>query len=262
MYLPKTVRRRTNAVSTATTAKIHSRFGTPRIEPLAMSLNAAGNGWIVLALVNTSTTPRAIPSMPSVTMNGGRLAYETSAPFTRPAATASTMPPRIATGMGTPWMSNSAVAHPDRPSTDPTDRSMPAVRITSSWPTAMMPKMATWRARLARLLPVRNWSETRVSAPNSTSNTMMPPASRPNTSPNVSTRSSGMGFASGASATAVSVCMRISRDSGVVDACQAQDVFLGCLVGRQFSGDQPFAHYQHPVGEPEHLGEVRRDHDD
>ena len=39
---------------------------------------------------------------------------------------------------------------------------MPAVRITSSWPTAMIPKIATWRARLARLSAVRNSSEASV----------------------------------------------------------------------------------------------------
>ena len=33
--------------------------------------NVSGNGWMVLASVYTSTTPRAMPSMPRVTMNGG-----------------------------------------------------------------------------------------------------------------------------------------------------------------------------------------------
>ena len=77
---------------------------------------------------------------------------------------------------------------PDRPSTDPTDRSMPAVRMTRSWPTAMIPKIATCRARLDRLLPVRNSSLARVRAPTATSSTTSPPLSRPAMSPSVMTR--------------------------------------------------------------------------
>jgi hypothetical protein len=39
-----------------------------------------------------------------------------------------------------PCTSSSAVMQPVRPRTEPTERSMPAVRMTRSWPTAMMPK--------------------------------------------------------------------------------------------------------------------------
>src|SRR5512132_4267077 len=98
---------------------------------------------------------------------------------------------RIAGTMPTPWTSSSAVMQPVRPRTEPTERSMPAVRMTSSWPTAMMPKTATWRERLARLSPVRNSSEASVSAPKRTSRTIRPPASRPKTLPKVRIRSSG-----------------------------------------------------------------------
>src|SRR6476620_7293781 len=56
-----------------------------------------------------------------------------------------------------------------------------------------MPKMATWRARLARLLPVRNSGLARVRAPTATSRTISPPLSRPAMSPRVLTRTLGRG---------------------------------------------------------------------
>src|SRR6478735_11121128 len=71
---------------------------------------------------------------------------------------------------------------------EPTDRSIPPVRITNSWPIARMPKIETWRARLARLLPVRKSLLTSVSPPMATSNTTSAPLSRPAMSPRVRTR--------------------------------------------------------------------------
>src|SRR2546430_677473 len=262
-YRPKTVRRNSSATTTAMITNTHNRFGTPRIVPLAMSLNDWGSGWMVLAFVNTSTMPRAMPSMPSVTMNGGRLAYATRAPLTSPAATATASPARIASGIGTPWKSSSAATQPDSPSTDPTDRSIPAVRMTSSWPIAMMPKMATWRARLDRLLAVRNWSDPSVSAPNRISRTTMPPASRPNTSPKVITRSSrgaAVSVPRSSRGAAVSVLIGASvRGSGT--AGQVQDVLLGRVGRGQLAGDRALAHDDHAVGETENFGQVRRHHD-
>src|SRR6476659_4872390 len=56
---------------------------------------------------------------------------------------------------------------------------------------ARMPKMATWRARLARLLPVRKSGLARVRAPTATSSTISAPLSRPAMSPRVLTRTFG-----------------------------------------------------------------------
>src|SRR5439155_15279991 len=195
-------------------------------------------------------------------------------------------------GIGTPWASSSAVTQPDSPSTEPTDRSMPAVRMTRSWPTAMMPKMATCRARLARLSPVRNWSDPSVSAPNRTSRTTIPPASRPNTSPNVMIRS-GAG-AAGASAVPggspavagtrcsllgigtsvrlfglcrLSIGMRAGLGPGRLraglghrrlgaGAGEVEDVLLGGAGRGQFAGDAALAHDQDTVGQAEDFGQV------
>src|SRR5687768_6883382 len=56
-----------------------------------------------------------------------------------------------------------------------------------------MPKMATWRARLARLLAVRKSSLAMVRAPTVTMRTMSAPLSRPAMSPRVLTRTRGLG---------------------------------------------------------------------
>ena len=53
----------------------------------------------------------------------------------------------------------SVIAH--SPSSEPTDRSMPAVQITADMPSAMMPKNAMLRVMLNRLRSVMKASETK-----------------------------------------------------------------------------------------------------
>src|SRR3954452_561157 len=246
-----------------------------------MFANESGSGCTVLASVRTSTTPRAIPSMPSVTMNGGSLPYATSEPLKTPIAAPAAMPTRIAGTIPVPCTSSSAVIAPVRPSTDPTDRSMPAVRMTSSWPTAMIPKTATCRARFARLSPVRNSVDASVMPPNRTSRTMRPPASRPKTSPKVRTRSprsagAALAAPAGAPAAAGAGSMvslkkrirvlslplgRVARGSAHRRAGQVQHVLLRRPRRGQLARDRALAHDEHAVGQPEDLGQVGR-HDD
>src|SRR3954447_24983164 len=269
---------------TTTTMNIHSRFGRPRKSPLAMLANESGSGWTVLASVSTSTTPRAMPSMPSVTMNGGSLPYATSEPLKTPIAVPAAMPTRIAGTTPVPCTSISAVIAPVRPRTEPTDRSMPAVRITSSWPTAMMPNTATWRARFAMLSPVRNSLEASVMPPNRTSRTIRPPASRPKTSPNVRTRCSrwaGAAAAAPAGAPAAAGAgsflmnrMSLSAPVSYDPAPPAGGVARRRTAssppppprrspppGGQLARHGPLAHDEHAVGQPEHLGQIgRHDH--
>src|SRR5580704_5662194 len=86
-----------------------------------------------------------MPSVPSVTTNGGIPARATSTPLTRPnaapaaivatnpTATAKTAPPWAA---GNQEAITQAPAVPEKPSTAPTDRSMPPAQITNVSPTA------------------------------------------------------------------------------------------------------------------------------
>ena len=65
-------------------------------------------------------------------MNGGSLNLVTSTPLARPRTPPTTTPIRMAGTIGTPETSSWAVTAPASPRMDPTDRSMPPVRMTMS----------------------------------------------------------------------------------------------------------------------------------
>src|SRR5437763_13344457 len=129
----------------------------------------------------------------------------------------------------------------------------------------MIPKIATCRARLARLSAVRNWSDASVSAPNSTSSTTIPPASRPNTSPNVTIRSSATaGAPPPAGSVNTSLLCRIGVSSGFgcggglrAGAGQTQDVLLGGPGGQQNTCDGACTNTDHAVEQARDRGQGR-----
>jgi len=112
--------------------KTMSRLGMPRMVPLAMVWKLSGTPWIVLASVITNTTPRAMPSIPSVAMKGGNFNRVISRPLMMPRTVPTAMPISMANGIGKPLTSSWAVIAPDRARMEPTDRSIPPVRITKS----------------------------------------------------------------------------------------------------------------------------------
>src|SRR5437016_83438 len=64
------------------------------------------------------------------------------------------------------------------PRIDPTDRSMPRVRITNVIPSARIPTIATWRSTLSKLGTVRKRSERNEAAIMSSTSAMSIPARR------------------------------------------------------------------------------------
>jgi hypothetical protein len=71
-----------------------------------------------------------------------------SQPLTAPASAPAASPPRIATiQCCSPW-SRRPQTTPTRPISEPTERSMPPVRITAVMPIAMMPMKAKLRVML------------------------------------------------------------------------------------------------------------------
>ena len=104
-------------------------------------------------------------SVPSVTMNAGRRSAVTSPPFSIPNATHVRMPSASA-GSGAMPFSIASFVITIWPSaiTVPTERSMPAVRITSVWPIARTPTTITcwstserfWTSRNRSLLSEKN----------------------------------------------------------------------------------------------------------
>ncbi len=74
---------------------------------------------------------KAMLSVPSVTMNAGSLTPVTSAPLSTPKATQARMPSAIAVSGLKPWsIANFVITICPNAITVPTERSIPAVRIT------------------------------------------------------------------------------------------------------------------------------------
>ena len=96
-------------------------------------------------------------SVPSVTMNGGSRTLVTSSPLAAPASAPTPRPSRIASGPGTPESKAVlAITIDENTMMAPQDRSMPAVRMISVWPTASAPTTATCWVMSDRLLGVAN----------------------------------------------------------------------------------------------------------
>ena len=83
-------------------------------------------------------------SVPSVTMNGGSFRRVISAPLSRPQAVPTPKPSSSASGPGRPGSVPSlAITIDDRTMIAPTERSMPAVRMTSVWAMPSVPTTIT-----------------------------------------------------------------------------------------------------------------------
>ena len=94
----------------------------------------------VTSFDTTCVSANAMFSVPSVTMNGGSRTSVTRPPFSTPKPRQVRIPSRSAGRAGTPLTTASFVIT-IWPSamTVPTERSIPAVRITSVWPIARTP---------------------------------------------------------------------------------------------------------------------------
>ncbi len=110
-------------------------------------------------LVMMYISPRPILSVPSVAINGGNWIHVIRKPLKAPAISPAHSPARIAGSMVQPCWNASAVISDDKPITEPTDRSMPPVMITSIIPIDMMPTSENERNTPIRLLVVRKYGE-------------------------------------------------------------------------------------------------------
>ncbi len=92
---------------------------------------------MVAPLVISSPMPRNAVSVASVMMKGGRPSFRMpkawKAPMTGPSASVSPTAAQI----GKSAFSSGATTVLDRPTTAPTDKSMPPVMMTKVWPIAM-----------------------------------------------------------------------------------------------------------------------------
>src|SRR3984957_10295824 len=105
-----------------------------------------------MPLLSTSAKPRAIPSIPSVTMNGGIAALVTRKPFSAPVSDPVARQPRTPIHQGSSTLEASiAPTTPESASIDPTERSMPADEMTNVMPIANVPNTDV-ESRMLRML--------------------------------------------------------------------------------------------------------------
>lgn len=115
-------------------------------------------------------SPRAMVITPSVATNGGTLNFVMTIPLNAPnAAPAASAPRQHPQNVKPKYVSMPAMANPlpdipatiapDRASTDPTDKSIPPVRMTSVIPTDIHRLMDVCRSTLNRLSDVRKFSD-------------------------------------------------------------------------------------------------------
>ena len=121
-------------------------------------MNSSGRPEMVAPLVISSPMPRSAVRVASVMMKGGRPSLMMPKPWNVPIAAPMSRVSAIEVAMPKLWVSSQATMTLQKPTTAPTERSMPAVMITKVWPTAMMAVMAPWRIRLSTLFEVRNLS--------------------------------------------------------------------------------------------------------
>ncbi len=81
--------------------------------------------------------PRTTSSIASVTTNGGTRTRVTMSPLIAPTTRPTPNPTPTPAQVPQPCTSVSAHSTPDNPTTDPTDKSIPAVRITNVIPAAI-----------------------------------------------------------------------------------------------------------------------------
>ena len=135
--------------------------GTPRIELPPMTENESGRLKIGLPDVMTSAIPLAILIIARVDMNGGILIrLVIRIPFAIPHTAPARIPITIETGRFHPsTFKNTPVTTPLRAATEPTERSMPPVKITYDIPTDTIPMIDTCRNTLSTFLTVKKYGD-------------------------------------------------------------------------------------------------------
>ena len=104
-------------------------------------------------------SPRPMTIIPSVMMKGGMPPKLMPSPFTAPMITPIARPARSTRGIGVPTSSSIAETTAVTATIEPTERSIPAVRITKVMPMETMPNNAIWRSTLMMLKVFRKTGE-------------------------------------------------------------------------------------------------------
>ena len=129
---------RTMCPATATRTSAIMGTGIDAISPCPNNLNDSSVAKTACPSLETKVRPRAALNMPRVAIKGFRLATETRNPFISPVATPVSTPTRMARKGGKPRLTiDDTPMIPASAATEPTERSIPAVIMTSVMPTPM-----------------------------------------------------------------------------------------------------------------------------
>ena len=125
----------------------------PPIMPPKAVLKLWGKPKMGFASEMIIVTPRNIDCVPRVMMNGCSLVKLISAPLIAPSSAPTPTPPNsTARPNGMPATIIFAVTTPESASTEPTDRSIPAIKIAKNSPQAISIVVALW-VRICTRLP-------------------------------------------------------------------------------------------------------------
>src|SRR5581483_10817705 len=148
-HRPPVVRVRRNQPSANTRSITHTGTGSPSRIPCPSQLKPGGSSPIDRPPLIQYASPRSIDSVASVTRNEGTFQRATRSPTNAPQIPPSAMPAERPAS-DPPACAANAATIPMRATPDPTERSMPPVRITAVIPTPSTPTMALDSATLIR----------------------------------------------------------------------------------------------------------------
>src|SRR5689334_12040209 len=269
MCTPSTVRRSTSQETRMTSSAITDSHGieaTPGISVSdALPMKAKGIEGLntVVSAPSRRARPRTAVSEPSVTMKGGSRSSAISAPLMMP------KPSPVSTATGSQSIPRSgsfetvSPAIADAARIDPTDRSMPPVRMTKVMPAASTVLTAACCSTMPRFCPVKNRPSDRKWKPmhRMSSTGSMPSAL-------ISSRmrwrllscAAATAAAAGAVFTCGLSCIDLLRPGG-----EGHDVFLvqrRVRAAPDLAGDAADTHHDHAVADADDLGQIGGDDED
>src|ERR1041385_1887830 len=225
--------------------------GTLRILLLPRNPNSSGNPQMGLPSVYMKAAPRTIVMSASVTMKGVILNLVMKTPAMEPESTPASNPHTIAAenarAGGSGDFNTLGATTPLNATSAPTERSIPAVRITNVIPTAMIAVIDVWRETFRMLSAVKKEGESCEKRSISARRAMPIP-------------NSPVIFAKSLPGVPALTSSGI-RYLMALPGRERHDFFLCRFGAGENSGKPPLAHDGDPVGNAQNLGKVRGNND-
>src|SRR6185369_7376066 len=173
MYRPNFVLLVITTAMKTITPEIHTGKGIPNSHPVPRCAKFSPRPVIGNPFVHNIVKPLAIVSIASVATNGGTLNFVIVQPLNQPSNEPTSNPATVAPsmvkpiykldeGISIPFFNRPAVIAPHNASTDPTERSMPAVSTTSVIPTEMQMFTDICRITFHAFVAVKNLSDSKL----------------------------------------------------------------------------------------------------